>query len=102
MESFEEARERPVNSVFCCVLLCWDIEVSPKQNTFMCTQGFPVDSLWIPYRFHISSGMGCEAHELLDFGAKRRAVGATQMNATSSRPSCNGNFGKQVVLRSYG
>lgn len=26
-----------------------------------------------------------EAHELLDFGAKRRAVGATQMNATSSR-----------------
>eukprot|EP00438_Fugacium_kawagutii_P004824 Skav226391 [mRNA] locus=scaffold1631:82615:92597:+ [translate_table: standard] len=25
------------------------------------------------------------AHELLDFGAKRRAVGATQMNATSSR-----------------
>jgi len=26
-----------------------------------------------------------EAHELLDFGAKRRATGATQMNATSSR-----------------
>ena len=26
-----------------------------------------------------------EAKELLDFGAKRRAVGATQMNATSSR-----------------
>ena len=52
------------------------LEVPPKQNTFVCrvTQGFPVDSLWIPYRFHIDSG-GCEAHELLDFGAKRRAVG---------------------------
>lgn len=64
----------------------------PKQNTFVCrvTQGFPVDSLWIPYRFHMDSG-GCEAHELLDFGAKRRAVGATQMNATSSRPSLESN-----------
>ena len=26
-----------------------------------------------------------QAYELLDFGAKRRAVAATQMNATSSR-----------------
>ena len=51
--------------------------------------GFTVDSIHqVPHgstMFHIDSGMGFEAHELLDFGAKRRAVGATQMNATSSR-----------------